>query len=80
MVKKVHNYFELLKKKFEGDILVDELSKVVYATDASVYREKPLAVVLPKTKKDVKLVTEHPSNVASVAGCCFRSELQSELF
>lgn len=56
MVKKVHNYFELLKKEFEGDILLDELSKVVYATDASVYREKPLAVVLPKTKDDIKLI------------------------
>ncbi|MEW5844597.1 MAG: FAD-linked oxidase C-terminal domain-containing protein [Bacteroidota bacterium] len=56
MVKKVYNYFESLKKEFEGDILLDELSKVIYATDASVYREKPLAVVLPKTKKDVKLI------------------------
>lgn len=45
-----------LREKFEGDILLDELSKVVYATDASVYREKPKAVVLPKNKNDVKLI------------------------
>lgn len=44
---------ELLRENFEGDILFDELSKVIYATDASVYREKPQAVVLPKTKDDI---------------------------
>lgn len=47
---------EKLREKFEGDILLDELSKIVYATDASVYREKPQAVVLPKTKEDIKLI------------------------
>lgn len=47
-----------LKEKFEGDILLDELSKVIYATDASVYREKPKAVVLPKSKNDIKLIID----------------------
>ncbi|MBA4405917.1 FAD-binding oxidoreductase [bacterium] len=50
---------ELLKEKFEGDILLDELSKVIYATDASVYREKPQAVVLPKTKEDLKQIIKY---------------------
>lgn len=45
-----------LRENFEGEILVDELSRVVYATDASVYREKPAAVVLPKNKNDIKLI------------------------
>jgi FAD/FMN-containing dehydrogenase/Fe-S oxidoreductase len=45
-----------LRENFEGEILVDELSRVVYATDASVYREKPVAVVLPKNKNDIKLI------------------------
>lgn len=47
---------EKLREKFDGDILLDELSKIIYATDASVYREKPRAVVLPKTKEDIKLI------------------------
>ncbi len=50
--------YDKLRKNFEGDILLDELSKIIYATDASVYREKPLAVVLPKTKNDVKLIVK----------------------
>ncbi|KAF0151769.1 MAG: ydiJ [Ignavibacteria bacterium] len=47
---------EKLKTKFEGDILLDELSRVVYATDGSVYREIPQAVVVPKTLEDVKRI------------------------
>ena len=50
-----------LREKFEGDILLDELSKIIYATDASVYREKPQAVVLPKTKEDIKLIVKFAS-------------------
>lgn len=45
-----------LQEKFEGDILFDELSKIVYATDASVYREMPYAIVLPKTKEEIKQI------------------------
>ena len=47
-----------LEEKFEGEILIDELSRVIYATDASVYREKPLSVVIPRNKKDIKLIVE----------------------
>ncbi|MDQ7817272.1 MAG: FAD-linked oxidase C-terminal domain-containing protein [Melioribacteraceae bacterium] len=50
---------ERLKDKFEGEILFDELSKVIYATDASVYREKPFSVVLPKNKEDIKLIVNY---------------------
>ncbi len=52
---------EKLREKFKGDILLDELSKIIYATDASVYREKPQAVVLPKTKEDIKLIVRFAS-------------------
>ncbi len=47
---------ENLKTKFEGDIYLDELQRIVYATDASAYREKPLAVCLPKTDEDIGLL------------------------
>ena len=53
--------FERLKEKFTGEILSDELSKIVYATDASVYREKPFAIAVPKTKDDIKLIIEFSS-------------------
>jgi FAD/FMN-containing dehydrogenase/Fe-S oxidoreductase len=56
-------YLEKLKSEFKGDILLDELSKVVYATDASVYREMPIAVVLPKDKEDVKLIVKFANEI-----------------
>ena len=41
--------FALLKKKVTGEVFDDSLTKRLYATDASVYREIPLSVVVPKT-------------------------------
>src|SRR5690606_24575131 len=40
----------------EGELLQDNLHRHIYATDASVYRELPLAVFYPKTKEDIKRV------------------------
>ncbi|QDH80866.1 FAD-binding protein [Echinicola soli] len=43
-----------LAKELKGDLYYDQLMRTLYATDASVYRELPLAVALPKTKEDIK--------------------------
>ena len=40
----------------EGQLLSDNLTKALYATDASVYRKIPLAVIYPKTADDIKKV------------------------
>jgi FAD/FMN-containing dehydrogenase/Fe-S oxidoreductase len=37
-----------------GDLLNDNLSTTLYATDASVYRKIPLAVAFPKNSQDIK--------------------------
>ena len=47
--------FANLDKRIEGDVLLDEYSLGMYATDASIYQIKPIAIVLPKTNNDVKL-------------------------
>lgn len=47
-----------LHKKFSGDIYIDETSLLLYATDASVYKEKPLAVTRPRTVEDIRLLIE----------------------
>ncbi|WP_337043049.1 FAD-binding and (Fe-S)-binding domain-containing protein [Emticicia sp. 17c] len=51
--------FESLLKAFEGELYfrnttTDEAIRAVYATDASVYQEKPLAVALPKSVQDIR--------------------------
>ena len=43
-----------LKKQLEGDLFYDDLVRKVYATDASSYRELPLAVAYPKGTADIK--------------------------
>lgn len=43
-----------LRSQMEGDLLNDNLSKRIYATDASVYREIPIAVAIPKSEADIQ--------------------------
>lgn len=38
----------------DGDFYTDEVSRILYSTDASLYRENPLAVLRPKNKEDIK--------------------------
>jgi len=46
-------HFSSLKKIFKGDIFTDELHRIAYATDASIYREKPIGVAYPKDEQDI---------------------------
>lgn len=49
--------FDTLRNNLEGELFTDETTRRLYATDASAYREIPVAVALPKTVDDlVKLV------------------------
>ncbi|GJM35818.1 MAG: oxidoreductase [Saprospiraceae bacterium] len=48
--------FQQLAETLEGECHYDHLLRVLYATDASVYREMPAAVVLPKTVEDIRKV------------------------
>ncbi len=43
-----------LSKLLEGELFFDTTMRTLYATDASAYREMPLAVAVPKTTGDIK--------------------------
>ncbi|WP_439489067.1 FAD-binding and (Fe-S)-binding domain-containing protein [Algoriphagus sp.] len=43
-----------LSTQLEGALQFDTLTKTLYATDASVYREMPLAVAFPKSESDIQ--------------------------
>lgn len=43
-----------LKHTLDGDLFTEEVYKLMYATDASVYRELPLAVVYPRSPEDIQ--------------------------
>ncbi|MEB2787321.1 FAD-binding oxidoreductase [Algoriphagus persicinus] len=44
-----------LKNKIKGDVLSDQYSLGMYATDASIYQIQPQVVVLPKDEEDVRI-------------------------
>src|SRR6186997_2604686 len=51
-----------LEKQLEGDLFYDITMRTLYATDASAYREMPLAVAIPKTIEDIRLLIRFAKN------------------
>lgn len=49
---------EDLTDTFTGDLRVDSASRALYSTDASLYEVEPLAVCIPRTKRDVEVIAE----------------------
>ena len=45
-----------LSKYLEGDIRHDRITRTIYSTDASAYKEEPLAVIWPKNSNDIKKI------------------------
>ena len=45
--------FSILKESLEGDIYTDKVYRLIHATDASAYREIPLAVCRPANETDI---------------------------
>lgn len=48
----------LLEKRIDGEIKLDEASRKLYSTDASIYEIEPLGVVFPRTQKDLQATME----------------------
>src|SRR5688500_3174160 len=53
--------FNDLAQKLQGELYYGETVlhhaiRMVYATDASVYQERPIAVAIPKTVEDISLL------------------------
>ena len=56
-----------LKNNLEGDLFFDNVQRVLYSTDASQYKELPLAVARPKNVADIKkIITFAHKNNTSV--------------
>ncbi|MGN7514082.1 MAG: FAD-binding and (Fe-S)-binding domain-containing protein [Allomuricauda sp.] len=52
------NLLKDLSLALKGELLFDDLSKAIYATDASVYRKLPTAVAYPKNADDLKVLLD----------------------
>ena len=51
-------HLKQLSKILEGALFYDKMMRTLYATDASSYRELPLAVAIPKTKNDIAVLID----------------------
>ena len=59
--------FSALEKELEGQLFTDLTTRKLYATDASAYREMPLAVAIPKSEADIeKLIRFANDNKTSI--------------
>src|SRR6476469_997674 len=64
---------KILEAELEGELYIDESMRILYATDASAYREVPLAVAMPASADDIKKLvrfahSEHTSLIPRTAG------------
>ncbi|TRZ45297.1 FAD-binding and (Fe-S)-binding domain-containing protein [Robertkochia solimangrovi] len=57
MITKVN--LNRLKNSLDGSLLTDKLHQILYATDASVYRQLPLGVAYPKNIGDLKKIISY---------------------
>src|SRR6185437_12324058 len=62
-----------LSQQLEGKLYTDDTMRQLYATDASAYQEKPLAVAIPASVEDIKkliafAITNHTSIIPRTAG------------
>ncbi len=58
----IKNKLEKLAADLEGELFSDTTMRTLYATDASAYREMPLAVAIPRSVSDIKKLIQFASN------------------
>ena len=73
-------HLKKLEQQIDGDVLTDTLSRMLYATDASPYQQRPLAIARPRHTKDcvniIKFAANHKYSLipraagTSLAGQC----------
>ena len=56
---------DTLGESLDGDLKYDKITTTIYSTDASVYKEEPVAVVWPKTVSDIWKILQFAANERS---------------
>ncbi len=63
----MNQQLQQLAKELAGELYLDDVMRTLYATDASAYREMPLAVAIPKDESDIqKLIAFAHKNNSSI--------------
>jgi FAD/FMN-containing dehydrogenase len=53
---RLEEFLSELDKHVHGDLHTDQINRILYSTDASIYQVMPHGVLLPKTMEDVHAV------------------------
>ena len=61
LMEKITAGLERLSSGIEGEIKYDLITRTIYSTDASVYKEMPVAAVWPKNSSDIKKILSFAS-------------------
>jgi FAD/FMN-containing dehydrogenase/Fe-S oxidoreductase len=61
-MENLNSRLDLLKESLDGDLKHDPITLTIYSTDASVYREMPVAVIWPKGPEDIKKALKFASS------------------
>jgi FAD/FMN-containing dehydrogenase/Fe-S oxidoreductase len=48
-----------LRRQFRGELLLDDLSRLLYSTDASIFQVEPLAVAIPRDEADLQVLIRY---------------------
>jgi FAD/FMN-containing dehydrogenase len=56
---------ETLRKGLQGDLRHDKITTTIYSTDASVYKEEPVAVAWPKGASDIRKILQFAADEKS---------------
>ncbi|WP_435357401.1 FAD-binding and (Fe-S)-binding domain-containing protein [Emticicia sp. SJ17W-69] len=64
----INQKLQQLAKDLSGELHFDDVMRTLYATDASAYREMPLAVAIPKEEEDIKklIAFAHENNTSLI--------------
>ncbi len=54
--ERFYSRLDALAETLEGDLRHDKTTRTIYSTDASAYKEEPLAVIWPKNVLDIKKI------------------------
>ncbi|MBP5708880.1 MAG: FAD-binding oxidoreductase, partial [Bacteroidales bacterium] len=54
----IFDRLDLLAKNIDGEISYDQITRTIYSTDASAFKEKPIAVIWPKNNEDIHKIIQ----------------------
>jgi FAD/FMN-containing dehydrogenase/Fe-S oxidoreductase len=58
----IFSSLDILGRQLDGELRYDNITRTIYSTDASVYKEVPVAVIWPKGVSDLKKIIQFANN------------------